>query len=136
MIEKRVSRVILYNQEGAILLGRRSSGLGEGQFALVGGKPDEGESDLQAAIRETEEELGITPEPVFWKRQDNPQAGTDVIWLASYFYALLVGEPKPNEEIGELIYVQAEDLDQLPIAFDHRERLQEFFQSGILNDLT
>lgn len=48
-------------QEGKVLLIRKKRGFGKGKINGPGGKLDEGETPLQAAVRETEEELGITP---------------------------------------------------------------------------
>ena len=47
--------------EAAVLFTLRSSRLGRhgGQFALPGGRIDEGESDIAAALRELDEELGV-----------------------------------------------------------------------------
>ncbi len=45
-----------------ILLAMKKRGFGVGKWNGVGGKTDLGESDLDAAIRETEEEIGVTPE--------------------------------------------------------------------------
>jgi len=44
-----------------ILLIRKKRGIGAGKINGPGGKIDPGESPLQAAVRETREELGITP---------------------------------------------------------------------------
>jgi mutator protein MutT len=49
----------------ALLLTRRASGLRShaGQWALPGGRMDEGETPEQAALRELQEEIGLTPAP-------------------------------------------------------------------------
>lgn len=46
---------------GQALLIRKKRGLGAGKINAPGGKIDPGETPLQAAIRETEEEVGVTP---------------------------------------------------------------------------
>ncbi len=48
-------------REGHVLCIRKKRGLGAGKINGPGGKIDPGESAEQAAIREVEEELGITP---------------------------------------------------------------------------
>ena len=48
-------------QENHILLMRKKRGLGRGKINGPGGRLEPGESYYDAAVRETEEELGITP---------------------------------------------------------------------------
>jgi 8-oxo-dGTP diphosphatase len=48
-------------KDGQILLIEKKRGLGAGKINGPGGKIDPGETALEAAIRETEEELLITP---------------------------------------------------------------------------
>jgi 8-oxo-dGTP diphosphatase len=48
-------------RDGQILLIEKKRGLGAGKINGPGGKIDPGETPLQAAIRETQEELHITP---------------------------------------------------------------------------
>jgi 8-oxo-dGTP diphosphatase len=51
---------------GEILLIRKKRGLGAGKINGPGGRLEPGETPLQAAIRETEEELGVTPVAPEW----------------------------------------------------------------------
>lgn len=48
-------------QEGKILMIRKKRGLGAGKINGPGGRLEPGETPLQAAIRETQEELCVTP---------------------------------------------------------------------------
>ena len=48
-------------KDGQILLIRKKRGLGAGKINGPGGKLDPGETPLQCAVRETQEEIGITP---------------------------------------------------------------------------
>ena len=48
-------------QGGQVLLIRKKRGIGAGKINGPGGKIDPGETPLQSAVRETQEELGITP---------------------------------------------------------------------------
>jgi 8-oxo-dGTP diphosphatase len=53
--------VLFIIKEGQILLIEKKRGLGAGKINGPGGKIDPGETPLQAIIRETQEELVITP---------------------------------------------------------------------------
>ncbi len=48
-------------KDGRILLIRKKRGLGAGKVNGPGGKIEAGETAMQAAIRETQEEIGVTP---------------------------------------------------------------------------
>lgn len=53
-------------QDGQILLIEKKRGLGAGKVNGPGGRLEKGETAEQAAIRETQEEVGITPTGVQW----------------------------------------------------------------------
>jgi len=48
-------------RDGQILLIRKKRGLGAGKINGPGGRLEPGETALQSAIRETQEEIGVTP---------------------------------------------------------------------------
>ncbi|MBI5244703.1 MAG: 8-oxo-dGTP diphosphatase [Elusimicrobia bacterium] len=48
-------------QDGRMLLIRKKLGLGAGKVNGPGGRIEPGESALEAALRETQEEIGVTP---------------------------------------------------------------------------
>lgn len=48
-------------QKGRILLIRKKRGIGAGKINGPGGKVDPGETPAGAAVRETQEEIGVTP---------------------------------------------------------------------------
>ena len=51
---------IVDEEAGRVLLIRKKRGLGAGKINGPGGKMDPGETSLQCAVRETQEELGVT----------------------------------------------------------------------------
>ena len=53
-------------KEGKILLIEKKRGLGAGKVNGPGGRIEKGETAEQAAVRETQEEVGITPKGVGW----------------------------------------------------------------------
>jgi 8-oxo-dGTP diphosphatase len=57
--EKAVLCYVLHN--GEVLLIHKKKGLGAGKINAPGGRINPGESPLEAAVRETEEETGIRP---------------------------------------------------------------------------
>lgn len=50
---------VIVRREDRILVGLRLGSHGAGQYALPGGKPEPGESPMQAAERELDEESGV-----------------------------------------------------------------------------
>jgi 8-oxo-dGTP diphosphatase len=48
-------------KEGKVLLIHKKTGLGAGKINAPGGRIESGESAMEAAVRETEEETGLTP---------------------------------------------------------------------------
>jgi 8-oxo-dGTP diphosphatase len=56
-----LATILFIIKDGQILLIEKKRGLGAGKINGPGGKIDPGETALQAAIRETQEELMITP---------------------------------------------------------------------------
>lgn len=58
---RKVFTLVYVVRDGEILLGRKGRKLGKGFWNGFGGGVEEGESVLAAAIRETHEEVGITP---------------------------------------------------------------------------
>ncbi len=48
-------------RDGQILLIRKKRGLGAGKINGPGGRLEKGETALASAIRETQEEIGVTP---------------------------------------------------------------------------
>ena len=53
--------LVIIRKNGKVLLGQKKRGFAKGTFNGIGGKQDEGETIEQAMIRETQEEIGITP---------------------------------------------------------------------------
>ena len=131
--KKIVTRAILVNEQGKVLLGKRVRGGGVGKWALVGGKPDNNETPEHAVVREVKEELGVDFSPTLFeiledqqskdRAENEPQAWDVYVYSGNYS-----GSPiyKPDE-ISELITVDEEELKDLDIAFNHREILERFF---------
>lgn len=53
--------ILLIEKNGKILLGQKKRGFAKGFFIGIGGKQDPNETIEQTMIRETQEEIGVTP---------------------------------------------------------------------------
>lgn len=53
--------LLFLRKDDQILLAMKKRGFGQGKWNGVGGKADPGENEYQAAIRECQEEIGVTP---------------------------------------------------------------------------
>lgn len=60
-IPEQRATLLFVVKENQILLIRKKRGLGAGKINAPGGRIDDGESPLECAIREVQEELGVTP---------------------------------------------------------------------------
>lgn len=129
---KTVTRAILV-QDGKVLLGKRAGGYGAGQWALIGGKPNEGERPEDAIRREVREEVGVEFEPThFSDTVDDHYGGGS--WRIFVFAGPFRGAPQFNAaEITEISLVGADELDDYDIAFNHRDVLKEFFARQALS---
>ena len=55
----RVGIGVMVFRDGKVLIGKRKSKLGEGEWSFPGGHLESGESFVECAVRETREESGI-----------------------------------------------------------------------------
>ena len=60
-MEKLETTLSLLKKDNKILLGMKKRGFGEGKYNGVGGKLKENETPEIAMIRETQEEINVTP---------------------------------------------------------------------------
>ena len=102
MNQKTLSLLFL-RRDNHILLAMKKRGFGEGRWNGVGGKVEAGESIEQAMIRETQEEIGVTP-TVFEKvgdiRFDEYFKGEPALMHVHVFTATeWTGEPTESEEM-------------------------------------
>ena len=130
MTQKLVSRAIIYDAKGNILLARRIGNTGHGQWALVGGKPEGEEAPTETIIREVKEETNLVFRPMLFKEELDTTTEPGVTWKVSYFSGTAQGTLKLHaKENSEAQYFPLRDLAQTDIAFGHRRILEEFFAS-------
>lgn len=114
--------LILERPDGCILLAERAGGYGAGALNIPGGKLEDGEDALTAAVREAREELGIDVEPeqvrgVSVVHHRSPDGHSRV----GFFFAtrVWVGEPinaEPDKCAG-LLWVDPRHLPAHTIAY-------------------
>ena len=101
--------------QATFLLTRRASRLSahRGQWALPGGRVDAGETDVQAALRELEEELGLSADgvEVLGLLDDYPtRSGYRITPVVAWQAGDVTPRPNPAE-VAELHHVPLVDLD-------------------------
>lgn len=128
-MERVAVRAILLNEEGKVLVGKRANGICKGQWALVGGKLNDGESKKDAVTRETKEETGLNfDNPIYFMEETNDNVTPGQYWRTTYYYGTTIGKLVLKvDEIEEVKYVGREDLTDLDFAFGHDKILQDFF---------
>lgn len=108
-----VSAVCVFDAAGRLLTVRKR---GTGMFMHPGGKPEPGETAVQAAARELAEEVGIilAPEDLelmgVWIADAANEAATDI--EATVYMAPGAWEAHPSAEIAEIRWLDLEDLSQ------------------------
>ncbi len=109
-----VATLMFVIQGGRILLMHKKRGFGKGKINGPGGKLESGETPLQCAIRETQEELCITPTGVAFAGELHFQF-TDGYSIHGHVFTAtgFEGEPAETEEAIPLWCA----IDELP--FEH-----------------
>lgn len=57
----KVVTILFLRKDNQLLLAMKKRGFGQGKWNGAGGKAEPGETSIEAAIRETKEEIGVTP---------------------------------------------------------------------------
>ena len=101
--------------DGRLLVVRKR---GSALFILPGGKPEAGETDLQALTRELDEELGCgLNRPVLQGVFKDVAAGQDnAVVVVRLYSGGLVGDPTPQAEIEQALWLDLRRPGTLPLA--------------------
>jgi 8-oxo-dGTP diphosphatase len=118
-----VSAVCVFDNAGRLLTVRKR---GTSMFMHPGGKPEAGETAVQAAARELAEEVGIVLDPSdlqlmgVWIADAANEAATDI--EATVFLAPGTWEAQPSAEIAEIRWLEPGGelpRDLAPLLTDH-----------------
>ena len=110
-------------RDGRILLATRNRAPAEGLFSLPGGLVEVGETLEQAALRELDEEVGVTASIVGFndhvevidRDRDGKVARHFVI--ASFVARWVSGQGTPGLEAGRVIWARPDEIGGLPTTF-------------------
>lgn len=128
-----VSAVCVFDGAGRLLTVRKR---GTAMFMHPGGKPEAGETAVQAAARELAEEVGIVLDPRelqlmgVWIADAANEAATDI--EATVFIAPGTWEAHPSAEIAEIRWL---DLDSLEAGAEPTHNLAPLLTDHILPEL-
>lgn len=113
-------------EEGIILIERKNPPYG---WAIPGGFVDYGESLEQAAVREAKEETSLD---VQLQRQlhtySDPYRDPRQHTISTVYTATAKGRPKAKDDAQDIGIFTEEEIT-FPLAFDHREILEDYFQT-------
>jgi mutator protein MutT len=117
-------------KEGRVLLILKKRGLGAGKINAPGGKLEPGETAMQAAVRETQEEVGVTPLHLEERGYLRFQFKDGYALGCSVFVAHdLVGEPCSTEE-ADPMWVALDAVPYERMWADDREWLPAVLEGG------
>ncbi|MDD4785472.1 MAG: 8-oxo-dGTP diphosphatase [Candidatus Shapirobacteria bacterium] len=100
-------------KDNQILLAMKKRGFGQGRWNGAGGKPKEGETIIETAIRETQEEIGVTPKNISqvatldFYFQNKPEWNQQVLVFTSNDWE---GETSESEEMKPQWF----EIDKIP----------------------
>jgi 8-oxo-dGTP diphosphatase len=107
-------------REGRVLLGERLVEPAKGLFTFPGGRVELGETLAEAALRELQEEVGVTAEMIgfvdFIETIVTDKTGGPAFHAVICAFAArwVSGEPQSSSEIGQTIWARPEDVARWP----------------------
>ncbi len=118
-------------KDGQVLLIEKLTGLGQGKVNAPGGKIEPGETAMQAAIRETQEEVCIAPiNPIKRGELSFAIGGGPQLYCQVFMADDFTGEPKATREANPFWSA----IDSIP--FDRMWEDDQFWLPGLINGQT
>jgi 8-oxo-dGTP diphosphatase len=116
-----IGTLVFIVREGQVLLIHKKTGHGAGKINAPGGKLRRGETVLQCAVRETNEEVGVTPSHLKFGCELRFVEKSGPQWLGFVFVASgFFGEPSESDEakpfwvdIEEIPFIQMWQADAI-----------------------
>lgn len=109
-IQPQQATLMLLLKDNQILLAMKKRGLGVGKWNGIGGKKNVDETIEQTAVRETQEEIGVTPKDFQQMAILNFHGGSIEMQGFVYICKSWEGEPTETEEMRPQWF----DLDKIP----------------------
>lgn len=121
-LDPKLAVAVLISQDDRVLLGKRAEHTRQpGKWSFPAGFVERGEAVEAAAIRETQEETGLTVEP--GPLLSLISAPGETVVLAVFPTATWTGTPVPGDDLVEVRWFP---FDRLPeLAFDHDNEIIE-----------
>lgn len=110
---KRVAVFCIIKSGDQYLLLKRDKMPNQGKFVPVGGKIDPYESPIDAVIRETKEETGITISDPKFCGVLTETSPTNYNWVSFIYAVEIPWIPAPDCNEGELFWIHADNLRDL-----------------------
>ncbi len=120
MKKKHGVLTILEKDKQVLLIKRQNTNFADGLYTLPSGKVNEGEGLCSAAIRETQEEVNVTIDPMDIEKVYINETVEDNLWLHHFYRARTWdGDPKNGEpqKCSELKWVDIGNLPDNTIKF-------------------
>ena len=120
-------------KDGKVLLVNRGHEPFRYTWTLPGGHIDEGETDIQAVVREVKEETGFDFKPNYFGSYE--ECFEEIKWFAhvSIFSGDFKGKIDKKKidgsEIKDINWFDFSELNDLKMGFEHRKIIGEFFSS-------
>lgn len=111
-----VVRILIRDSEGRVLLHQRASKTGYGLWTFPGGKPDPGEEEKTAAIREAREETGLVVENLCYLDEFTFDDLTGRLYEALAYYGDLQIDGIETKGLG---WFSPQNIDPATLAFAH-----------------